>query len=191
MNATQNGFENIKEKIIADAESQAKEILANAEAEAQKIFDVKADDANKHKAEGMEKIKLSVKLYEDKELAQARLKAKRLFLEEREKLLNELISDFTTKFDRKGLYPKFLEKILKSNKNLLSGMIVITCDTKDKALVEKLVKKTNYAKSKVQTTPMNGGIILEDDSGKRVNESLENILEMKKREVRNKLAQLI
>lgn len=190
MDATKNGFENIKKKIISDAEREAKKLMDEAEAKAKEMIDAKKEAIESYKAGEQENIKRKAKLYQDKELAQARLKAKREFLEAREKLLDELIAEFTKNFERDKLYEGFIEKTLKENKNVLGKNVTITCDTRDKETVEKLAKKTGY-EAEVRTSKITGGVILEDEEGKRVNESLESIMQRKKREVRNRLASMI
>jgi vacuolar-type H+-ATPase subunit E/Vma4 len=184
------GIEKIKGKIIADANTEIRSI--NREIEAQ-IDDVKRDNSSiidDIKKDRQKEKEREIKLLQDKTLAQARLKVKRKYLETREALINSYIENGAKAALKDEGYKTFIEDILKNDKDLLGEGITIYCNANDKDIVKRAAGKVNM-KADVKETDIDGGVILEDKEGKRINESMVSVLERKRDELRQKVIEIL
>lgn len=184
------GIEKIKEKIIAEADTEIKKIDNELKAQVDEIKKENKEVVGEIKRKGEAEKEHEIKLFRDKTLAQARLKVKRNYLETREAIINEFIEEGAEKAVKKDSYKKFLEDLIKKNKDFLEKNFVVYCSSKDKNVVSKILHKLRL-KNKVKEMEINGGVILEDSEGKRVNESLASILERKRDELRQKIISML
>ena len=198
MQSNDEGLEKIKQKIMADAKTNVKKIMDETKKEADKINEANKSNAEAYKKKAQEKLKSDVKLFINKTMAQARLKSRRVYLEKREKLMESLIEDVLTKFERKSKdYEEYIEKILANNLSYLMGDVSIFCNKKDHSLVKSLVDnikrgdESKISNIKIKEADIIGGLILEDSEGKRINESIDSKFERVKQKIRKEIIKLL
>lgn len=182
--AKNKGIDKIKKKILADADAKVKRIKAATTKEVTKISAQHKKERERYKERYEEQTAALVQSYKQKSLAQARLDAKKRNLREREKLIDAFVTEVITMRDARG-YERFLKKIIKENLAEL-GRVTISCAKRDVAIVEKLAPKVD-----VRVTDIDGGLIFEDASGKRVDESLQALLSRRRDEIRQEVARFM
>jgi|TARA_B100001971_G_C18099202_1_gene487858 vacuolar-type H+-ATPase subunit E/Vma4 len=183
------GAEKIKNKILKEANNEADKIIKQAEEEAKKINDKNKAQLSDFKKNRGSEISASIKLFKDKTLAIARLKSKREFLSMREQIINRFIQDFLAKINRKSAnYKDYLKKILEESLGSISGETTVYCNKEDMNTVNELCN--SFGKDKVYIKPkdIDGGLMFENKSGERINESLSSRLERIKGELRQNIA---
>ncbi len=183
------GIEKIKKKIMNDADSQVKEIVKEAEKEIQKINDNnkrKLDDYKKHFDE---RTNAMIKFYEQKTLALARLKVKKENLLKREDIINNFMDKITDYLKGKE-YKDFLKAILKSVIKDLGENLKIKCNKNDVKTVKEIAEKEGI-NADVNEIEITGGMIFEDEQGRKINESLAIIIERKRNQIRQKIVKII
>ena len=183
-----NGAEKIKEKILKEAKDEADKLIKQAKTEAEKINErnkkTEGDYSDKRKNE----IKKAVNLFKDKTLAQSRLKVRREYLAERETIIDNLLKGSLSSINPSSKdYEAYLKKIIDNNLKFLSDDIKIYCSNQDKSLVKKLIGK----KASIEVTKIDGGLLLEDSNGKRVDETLAVKIERVKDRIRQVIVKKI
>ena len=178
------GAKNIKETILNEARKEAEKIREETRKEVEKVQKEQASEQEQISSRGKEQRDKKVSLLKDKTLAQARLHAKRALLIEREKIIEGFVIDAVEGIDHgSAAYGKFMKKLVSSNTKSLSGEITYYCSKKDLALVKKLV-----GEGTVEPTTISGGIIVENDAGKRIDESLTVHVERSEDKIRKTIA---
>lgn len=181
------GVEKIKNKILSDAKKEADKILNEAKKEVAEIEKEKQKQLDIIKKKRETEIKQAVKLYKDKTIAQARLKAKREYLDKREEIIDKYVREVILKIDRKSNdYKNFLKNIIDQNINLLSGEITIYCNKKDIALLKSMNISSSLKESNIEA-----GIIFEDSTGKRIDETISSRLERRKDKIRRGIIKIL
>lgn len=186
------GIEKIQKKILGDAEATAKEIRDQARKKVNAFKKARKKEAAAYEEKFKERTALLVENYIQESMAQARLDVKKSLLAEREAIIKEAIQDALQSIDHKSkAYEEFLARIIKEQKATLHGKLTFTCSKNDQRLVEKLVEK--YAKgAKVTTsTALTGGLLVEEEGGRRVDESLEALLKRKRDVIRQEIAKIL
>lgn len=189
--ANSEGLQKIKQKITSDAEKTVKGIMDEAKKEAGKINEANKKQADDHRKRSEDRLKSEINLFINKTMAQARLKSKREYLEKREKLMENIISQALTKFDRKSKqYSQYIESVLEKNLLSLKGDVSIICNKSDVALVKSKIEKMklqNINKIKIKESLIPGGLVFEDSEGKKINESIESKFERTKQTIRQRV----
>lgn len=181
------GIENITEKIVAETDAEAKRIKETAKRETAKVEKQSKARQEEHKRRFDERTEVLLASLTQKSLAQARLEVKKRHLRKREELIDGFIGDVFAEMDRKGKeYERFIAAILAENLAHLSGAITITCAKQDVPLAIKLAKDAS-----VKAGNVDGGIILEDATGKRIDESFDALLARKRDAIRQAAAVLM
>jgi V/A-type H+-transporting ATPase subunit E len=184
------GIEKIKEKIIADANTEIRSINKEIDAQIEEINMQNEGILEEIKKKGMKEKDREVSLIRDKALAQARLKAKRVYNEKRENIISGIIEKGIEQALKSDKYHGFLEKLIKENKSLLEKDLIVYCNERDKDVVSSIIKRLGL-NAKVAVSDISGGVILEDKTGKRVNQSLSSVLDRKRDELRHNLISML
>ena len=187
------GFTKIKEKIISDAKKKAEKLLSEADVTSRQNTEAAKQEAEKLKKAERKKIELEVKLMIDKGIALARLNARKAFIKKREELINSIIDEALSNIRKSSKYASFLTKVFKENAKFLEGNITVYCDEADLKLVKESLKKAGL---KADVNPSNvsngsGGIIIEDSTGKRIEETIQARLERNRDEIRKAVAEFL
>lgn len=179
----------MKSKMLSQAEAEAKEILTSAEKEASSIKEENKKRLDSFSKDEKQKIESEVNLLITKELASAQMEARKIYLDEREEIINEIINDSLTKIKDEKSYSDFIEKNIKEFSPSLKKDFIILCNKDDISLVNKIITKLKL-KADVQENNISAGIILQG-SGLKVNLSLSAILDEKIKDVRQKIIEMI
>lgn len=182
------GIEKIKKKIMAEAAAEVKKTRDVAKQEASRIRKRNKEERDAYERRYKERSAALVESYKQKTLAQARLDAKKEGLQKREELIDAFISEVLEELDHAGkAYERLLQELFKENLPYLEGSVTITCAERDVSLVKRLTTKGEVRTSK----ELSGGLLLEDGSGKRIDESLDAILGRKRDEIRQAVATIM
>lgn len=184
------GTKKIQEKILADADREIEKIMEEAKSQ---IDEIKKEGRNKIeliKKKSGKDIQHEIKLYEDRVLAQKRMEVNRDYLKTREDIVNSFIERAIDNIDSLAEYEDFLENIIKRNKDFLGKDVKLFCNEKDKNKVKKILEKLKLHFD-IRESEIKAGIILEDDAGKRINESLQSVLELRRNELRKKIIEMM
>ena len=186
------GAEKIKDKILKEANHEADKAIKHAEEEAKTILYNNKALLSSFKKKRESEIDSSVKLFKDKTLAIARLKSKREFLSEREQIIDRFIHDFMEKIDHKSAdYKDYLKKVLEESLSNLSGEITVYCNKCDMNAVDGLCKSLGKDGVYIKPSDIEGGLIFENRSGERINESISSRLERIRGELRQNIAKYL
>lgn len=176
-------IDKIKKKITKSADARITEITERADAEIKEITTKEAQRRTAYEHHYRERTEALVQLHRQKTLAQARLEAKKAALQERERIIDEFL---TEAFQNPGAqYAKYLEQAYKEGAKLLDGKLSIECSKGDFATVKK------FASGTIKEAPISGGLILTDTSGKKLDESFDALLDRKRNDVRQEIAHII
>ncbi len=199
MQSNDHGLEKIKSKIIADAKKNASYIVNKAKKEVETINSSNKKEAEEHNKNMEKKIESDIALFINKTMAQARLKSKRLHLEKRETLMNGLIEEVLSGFDRKSTtYHNYLESLLVNNLGYLTDEVIVYCNKKDVSLVLPIVDKVKNNQEfsqikniEIKEDDISGGITLQDSNGKKINESIKSKFDRVKQEIRQEITKIV
>ena len=186
-----DGFEKIKETIMSEAKVKADQIRKEKAEETTTYLQEKTTDADEYTKGEESKIVFETKMYEDRTLAQARLNNKREYLKTRETLIEELVKDVTENLARDASYKNLLKSLIKENIRILKKPFKISCDTQDEKIVETIIKELKIKEATVHTEQLLGGVVIEDSTGKRINDSMSSLLERKRNDIRQGIVKLI
>lgn len=199
MQSNTEGLQKIKQKIKEDAEKNVKQIVGEAQKEVNIINEANMKEAEAYKDKAEEKLKLDVKLFINKTLAQARLKSRRACLEKREKLMTGIIEEVLAKFNRNSKeYKQYMEKIIAEDLNCLAGDVTMFYNKKDLNLVKSLAGRAKenpenpqIKNIKIKESQLIGGLILEDSEGKRINKSIDSKFDRTKQKIRQGVIKIL
>lgn len=173
----------LKEVIKKDADSQVKKIRSEASAEVAKIRAAAREQQRQFREAFDRRTAEMVDIIRRKTLAQARLGAKKDILAARESVMEEL-AIFLQSVDHKNpAYQKLLESRVKQAVKLLGKKLTVYCNKQDVVLCKKATSAT------VKEMDLIGGAILEDESGRRVDESFDTWLAESRDVMRQKIAE--
>lgn len=174
-----DNLEKIKNKILKQAEKQSKEIWDIADKEIKSIQKKNKEELDKIKKAGDKEIKNAVKVFKDKTLAQARLKAKSEFLEKREEMMQSIITDAVKSLEKR---PKEYQDFIKNSiKKLDLGKITIYGNKEDKELIKKADSSITFKETDIL------GIIVEDNKQRKIDLTIPTLLNIKINEIRQKI----
>ncbi len=171
------GLQEVKKKIVEEAERQAKLLLADADTEAKKIERAAKEEVEKYKSELQQNAETMLKTAERKEHAAAEFEGKRILLDTKKALIEQVMGETTQRLQKlpSAERNKLLEKLMKKAAHEIDIKKVYV-NEKDGAA----------AKSKgiaVEKKAMLGGLIAETEDGKiSVDFSFETLLEQLKHE---------
>ena len=83
-----------------------------------------------------------------------------------------------------------METIIKDSKENLSDDVTISCNKRDMKIVEEIAAKQKM-KAQFEESDISGGAILTDSEGRKVDESLQLVLERKRDEIRQEIVKII
>jgi vacuolar-type H+-ATPase subunit E/Vma4 len=186
---TIEGVKNMESKMLTKAKSEADKNLASAKEEVSSIKKENKKRLEMFSNEEREKIESEVKSLITKELASAQMEARRFFLDEREKIINDIINQSLENVRDDKSYGVFIERNIKEFSLDLGKKFKILCNKKDMSLIKKTVDKLGLDVS-LEEENITSGIIL-IGSGLRVNLSIEALLDEKIRTIRQKILEII
>lgn len=193
-------MEKLKEEILGDAETQVKEIISKAEEEAKKII---GDAKSKAEMERNRRKEALLKRMAEKESATislARIEGKKLILEVKESILNELykkVRESLEAMDRDDKYLDILSRLaVKAIKEIGSNKVFIQLNDRDREFLKKRWRKfINKVSGELENVdielmdgPINimGGLLAYSEGGEKIyNNSLDARLEEIFRSERN------
>ena len=167
-----DGSEHIKKEMLGEAQQEVEKIEKEV---AEKVTSMKKEHAAAREAYEKQRTlesKRAVQLFSDKTLAQSRLQVKRNYLIEREKVVESMVKSAARISHADKEYQKFLKGLVNEHKGSLDGKITIHCNSKDVSFVSGLVEGIA-----VEEADISGGIIVENEAGKRIDEQLSESIE--------------
>lgn len=179
----------MKKRMISKANDEAKKILDSAKKEVDLIKKENKTKLDNFAKEQKDKIENEVNLLITKELASSEMEAKKMFLDEREKIINDVVNNALKKLRDEKDYEKFIEKNIKEFSSSLKKDFEILCNKKDITLIKKILTKLKL-KAEVEETNIDAGLIL-IGSGLKVNLSIESLLQENIRSIRQKIIEII
>ncbi len=189
-------MESIIKRIMDDAEKKSRTILERGQRAAETLRAQTKRRVEEEKERMRQQHERAMSLMEKRILATARLTAKRAYLEAKEEVLNEAFERAREALqnlsaeERSAYLAKALEKAVGE---LGRENIVLECAPQDKDLVVSLAKKMGVV-GHVQPTMRSslGGIIVSSKKvGQRMDLSLERMFNVKKMQLREKLAEML
>ncbi|MDA1196344.1 MAG: hypothetical protein O2779_00060 [Nanoarchaeota archaeon] len=166
-----NGAENIKKEMLEEAQQEVEKIQKEV---AEKIDVLKKEHGSirdAYETQRKHEIARAAALLTDKTLARTRLQVKRNYLIEREKVVESIVKSASKVSHSDKVYQNYLKALVNEHVGSLKGKITIHCNSKDVSYVSGLVDGIA-----VEEADIDGGIIVENDAGKKINESfLESI----------------
>lgn len=201
--AAVEGKKKIIDKIIKDAEAEAKDVLSYAEKQVQEIVSNAITESNDMREELLKKGKQQAITEKSRILSQARLDSRRKILEAKENELSAILEE--TKvilLDAKKIpdYEEVMERItieactsigggkldVKTN---LSGIKALEGNLK---ATEKKISESTGVDTKIKLIDDGiSGVLVESEKGVIVDNSFITRLERKRREIRKELADII
>ncbi|MFH1590591.1 MAG: V-type ATP synthase subunit E [archaeon] len=184
------GFTKIKDKILAEAKSEGQVVID----EAKKVSAGNLERAKKEAAiiredEG-KRLEHDIKLFIDKTVALARLEEKKRFIERREDIISGMIESAVKDIRKSKDYGKYLKDTIKTSASQLGKGLVVWCNKADVSAVKSAASSLKI-KAETKAGDMVAGVILEDSSGKRIEETIEARLERNRDEIRKAAAGLV
>lgn len=179
-------IQKIKHKILKEAKDEIDEINKAANEE---ISALKTDNKEKIKQFKLDYDEETVKIADQlkqKEMAKARLEAKKEIISKREAIINDMVDDSIGKVRTQKDYDKFLKSLIDKNIKLLDVDLEVDCNKNDAPKVKKIV-----AKAKINNADIMGGVVLKDGSGKKMDFSVESVLEGRIPEIKRKVLKII
>lgn len=178
------GTSAIKQRIKKEADARIKEIERGAAEEVKRLDEAAKRERAKTKEREEAQTDAQATLLEQKLLAQARLEAKKALLAEREALIDKAIEHALQELGKE--YEQHVTTVLHEQLAHLSGTVTVECNKCDHALVTKHAKGAT-----VKEAPISGGVILTDSKGKRIDESIDALLDRRRNDVRQAVAEAI
>ncbi|WP_456471906.1 V-type ATP synthase subunit E [Methanocaldococcus sp.] len=187
------GIEKIKEKILEDANLEAKKIIEEANKEKEEIINKAKEEAEKRKEAILKRGEKEAELTYNRIIAEAKLQARREILEVKERVIEKAIQKLREDLNKYPEEPEYMDKLLKLIKegaiSLGGGEILVNLNKRDFEMleeeklwkiekeVEQITKKVTVLK-KGEIVDIIGGCILETkDKTKLLDNSLEAIFE--------------
>jgi vacuolar-type H+-ATPase subunit E/Vma4 len=185
-------IENLKKmesKILSLAEEEAKEILTKAKEESLIIKNENKNKLDHFTKETKEKIDSEIQSLITKELASAYMQARKIYLDERELIINDIIKEALDKLRDDKKYETFLEKNLKEFSLSLGKKFKVLCNKKDLSLIKKLSTKLKINPD-IEEYTISSGVILTSSEFK-VNLSIEALLDEKIKDIRKNILEVL
>ncbi|MGM5485061.1 MAG: V-type ATP synthase subunit E [Nanobdellota archaeon] len=176
---TIEGVDKLKEKIISNADNEVEKILSEAKQKAESIAAENKKKADSFLESEKERIKSEARLYEEREVASAEMESRKNYMEEREKIISDVIEKALSGINKTKAYKDFIKKAIEENGK---GMEVY-CNRKDMDLVKKYT-------SKVKEGDMRAGLILKGKET-RINLSVSDLLDEKKKQIRQSIVKAL
>ncbi|WP_048203311.1 V-type proton ATPase subunit E [Methanocaldococcus infernus] len=199
------GIEKIKEKILEDANLEAKKIIGEAEKEKEEILNKAKEEAEKRKNEILKKGEKEAEILYNSIIAEAKLQARREILEVKERIIEKAIQKLREDLAKLPDEPEYMDKLLKLIKegaiSLGGGEIFVNLNKRDYERLEeealwKLEKEVELKTNKVtvlkkgEVVDILGGCILNSgDKTKLLDNSLEAIFERSLPKIRIKVTE--
>lgn len=172
----------MESKMLSKANSEADIILKSAKEESLLIKNNNKFKLDSFEKEEKEKIEAEIKLLVTKELASAHMKARKIYLDEREIILDQIINTALEGIRSDKFYENFIEKNVKEFSSDLGNKFKVYCNEKDITLINKIANKLKL-NLEIESNNISSGIILVG-SGLKVNLSIQSLLEEKIRTIR-------
>lgn len=193
-----DGLTKIISKIQSDANSQVEAIISKANEQAQRIIDDAKADAEKKSSEIIEKANAEAKLISEKALSSCELTQKRVILETKGTIINEVVAEtlnyLCTLSDKE--YFDIIKILVKTNALTGCGKIMFNKEDYnripagfDKALNECLDKDKNISISDVSIS-CKGGFVLSYDE-MRVDCTFESLIDDASETIKDKLNEVL
>ena len=151
------GLEAVKDEIIGNAKSREESLLAEAREESSKIMKEAEDKIEQFREKSDAEIKKIIDVLKKQELASAELENKKMILETKKQLIENVFAGAKKKLDglskeKRGVYIKKLFE--KAKKDL--GVVNVYCNSKDLGFLKD---------SNAKTADISGGLIAENKDG--------------------------
>jgi vacuolar-type H+-ATPase subunit E/Vma4 len=186
---TIEGIKKMESKLLSQAEIEEKQILLKAKDEVLKLKNEYKKKLESFSNEFKNKIDSEIQSLITKELASAQMEGRKIYLDARETIINEIIKESLENIRNDKKYETFLEKNLIEFSVSLGKKFKISCNNKDIALIKKISSKLKITPEYEENT-ISAGMIL-SSSGFRVNLSIESLLEEKIKDIRKKILEVI
>ena len=186
------GVEKISQKIISDAEAEAKEIIKKAKAEAKQRLKEAEEFTKKHNKQHRIAIEKAIEQEKMQHIAGVNLDIKKEILGAKRAMIDKIIDDTLTSITETPEYKNFLIKMIDMAIENDAEIILNKEDLKkNKTLIEKELKKKNIkAKVSDKTINIKGGFIVK--KGKiTVDCTIDSIVTAKHDEILMKINRLI
>lgn len=175
--------------MLSQAKEQADKILLEAKEKVEEIKSLNKKRIDAFTKSEKEKVATESDLLANRELAFAQMQSKKVFMESREEIINQVIEKALDSLNKDKGYEKFMENLLKEYSNLLGNKMTLECNEKDVSLVEKLTKKLKIT-ANIEKGDLKAGLIFKG-AKTRINMSIESVLEEKIRDVRKEIVTII
>lgn len=179
-----SGLEDLRKKLLEDAERRASEIIEGAKREAESIVE-EAERAWKEGAEReRERIVKGAEAEANRILSEARVRSKLLTSEAKSRAFGELFSEVERLLrEREGIDVKSsLDKLLSDSLAYIDKPAKIVVDPRDVDAVKEILRKRKIRGVEVVgSSDVIGGVIVESEDGRRVDNSYKTRLERAKR----------
>lgn len=201
--ASKEGKKKIIDKILSDAEAEAKDILTYAEKQVQEIMSGAMSEANAMREESLKKGRQEAATEKNRILSQARLDSRRAILEAKEKELSAILDETKAKLkDAKKIpdYDEVMRRItMEACTSIGGGDLSLKTDSpgiksleKEVKSLEKEISKATGVKTKLKLVDEGiSGVVVESEKGVVIDNSFITRLERRKREIRKDLADII
>lgn len=186
------GVEKISQKIISDAEAEAKEIVKNAKAEAQKRIKEAEAFVKKHNEQHQVAVQKALEEKKLRHIAGVNLEIKKEILGAKREMIDEIIKNTLATITKDKEYKKFLVKMVEQAVEDDAEVILNKEDLKNnRDLIEKEIKKKKVnAKISRETADITGGFIVK--KGKiTIDCTIDSIVNAKHDEILMKINRLI
>jgi len=201
--ASMEGKKRIIDKILSDAEAEAKDILTYAEKQVQEITSNAISEANAMREQMLKKGKKEAETERNRILSQARLDIRRKILEAKERELSAILDEARSRLQDSSKIPEY-ENVMKritmeACSSIGGGNLTIKTDCSGKKVLEKAksdmekeLSKELGIKTKLELIDGNvSGVLVESDKGIVIDNSFVTRLERRKRNIRKQLAEII
>jgi V/A-type H+/Na+-transporting ATPase subunit E len=186
---TIEGLKKMESKMLSQAELEAKKILSSSKEEVNKIKDENKKRLDSFSNIQKEKIESEIKLLVTKELASAQMEGRKIFLDEREIIIKDIIENALSKIREDKAYTTFIEKNLKEFSSSLGKQFDVLCNKKDIDVIKKIATKLKIDVNVKEHNVSSGMILM--GSGLKVNLAIETLFEEKERQIRQKILEII
>jgi V/A-type H+-transporting ATPase subunit E len=187
------GLEEMLTRIKAETEEQYSKIIADAKAEADRIIEVAQKRAEDIVVESKAQAQRQAQEDRLRALAAARLEAKRQMLKAREDVISNYEAEATKYIDefvKSRDYRDFLVRMVKDGVDKVGEDSVVHVNQRDYKLLQD-DHRFGYKLTKNTISSKGGAIIFSSDGKKRVDNTVESILNDRREILRLKLAEQI
>jgi len=163
------GLEEVKEEILNNARNDSSKIIEEGKKEAQEIISKAKKRIDEHKEKLKDDKEKLIENLEKMKMAQARSEAKKLVLDKKKQIINNIFEKVKQKLS--GLNDserkKYIQKLTEKAKNEIS-IATVYCNKKDKKFLQDF---------RCEETDIIGGVIVENkDKSIRIDYSFETIM---------------